>query len=128
MKASLFLTAVISLSISGAVARTWTSADGTKTFEGEFRSYNAASGIVTVLINGRAVNVPTEKLSEADIAFLKEADSKPQDAAPATPDTETEIGAKVAKAKLQRLDGERYKRAELEKNPKYYILYYSASW
>ena len=128
MKASLLFTAVISLSISGAIARTWTSSDGAKTFEGELRSYNATTGIVTVLINGRAVNVPKEKLSEADIAFLKEADSKSQESSSATPGTETEVGAKVTKAKLQRLDGKRYKRAEVEKNPKYYILYYSASW
>lgn len=32
------------LLLTGAQARTWTSADGGKTFEGELRSYNAAVG------------------------------------------------------------------------------------
>lgn len=125
MKASLIAIASLSLAISGANARTWTSSDGAKTFEGDLRSYNENSGIVTVLINGRAVDFPKDKLSKEDVAFLQE--SKTQEVA-AGPDIETEIGAKVAKAKLQRLDGKRYKKADLEKNPKYYILYYSASW
>ena len=36
------------LLVLGAQARTWTSADGTRTFEGELQSYDAASGEVTV--------------------------------------------------------------------------------
>ena len=125
MKASLMAIAIFSLALSGASARTWTSSDGSKTFEGDLRSYDEESGIVTVIMNGRAVEFPKSKLSAGDITFLKEA-QKPE--AAAGPDIETEIGAKVAKAKLQRLEGKRFKRAEVEKNPKYYILYYSASW
>lgn len=125
MKASLIAIAVLALAVSGANARTWTSADGAKTFEGDLRSYNESSGIVTVLINGRAVDFPKDKLSSEDIAFLEEAKTTEEASGP---DTETEVGAKIAKAKLQRLDGKRYKKAELEKNPKYYLLYFSASW
>ncbi|MDF1741077.1 MAG: hypothetical protein P1U86_18080 [Verrucomicrobiales bacterium] len=125
MKASLIAIAILSLALSGADARTWTSADGSKTFEGDLRAYDENSGIVTVIINGRAVEFPKSRLSAEDITFLNES-AMPE--AAVGPDTETEIGAKVAKAKLQRLEGKRYKKAELEKNPKYYILYYSASW
>ncbi len=125
MKASLIATAILALTLSGADGRTWTSSDGSKTFEGDLRSYDESSGIVTVVINGRAVEFPRSKLSAEDVAFLNE--SKTPEAA-AGPDTGTEIGAKVAKAKLQRLEGKRFKKAEVEKSPKYYILYYSASW
>jgi hypothetical protein len=59
--------------LATAQARTWTSADGTKTFEGELRSYDAASGKVAVtLLNGREMTFNQDKLSEADIAFVKE--------------------------------------------------------
>ncbi|MEC5127762.1 hypothetical protein VSU19_13430 [Verrucomicrobiales bacterium BCK34] len=125
MKASLIAIATFTLVLSGAHGRTWTSSDGSKTFEGDLRSYDEKSGVVTVVINGRSVEFPKSKLSAEDIAFLNES-TMPE--AAVGPDTETEVGAKVAKAKLQRLEGKRYKKAELEKNPKYYILYYSASW
>jgi|TARA_B110000305_G_C19445373_1_gene644486 hypothetical protein len=125
MKVPLIAIAALSLAVSGANARTWTSSDGEKTFEGELRSYNERSGIVTVVISGRAVDLPKDKLSAEDINFL-EAAKTPEIAA--TPDTETEVGAKVDKAKLQRLDGKRYRRSKLEKNPQYYLFYFSASW
>jgi hypothetical protein len=58
--------------LAAAQARTWTSADGTKTFEGELQSYDAATGKVAVkLSNGRQTNFNQDKLSEADIAFVR---------------------------------------------------------
>jgi Carbohydrate esterase, sialic acid-specific acetylesterase len=61
------------LLLSGAQARTWTSSDGAKTFEGELKSYDPATGAVGVtLANGKSLNFNQTKLSEADIAFLKE--------------------------------------------------------
>jgi hypothetical protein len=69
----LVMTAVAGLLLSGAHARTWTSADGSKTFEGELQSFDAASGIVTVTLpSGKRMNFLQEKLSEEDIAWLKE--------------------------------------------------------
>lgn len=54
-------------------ARTWTSADGTKTFEGELKSYDPATGMAVVSPpNGAAMKFNQDKLSVADIAFLKE--------------------------------------------------------
>jgi len=58
--------------ISHAQARTWTSADGSRTFEGEFKAYDEAAGMVTVrLANGQTLTFAQDKLSEDDIAFLK---------------------------------------------------------
>jgi hypothetical protein len=60
-------------SLTIAHARTWTSADGTKTFEGELKSYNPDTGMVGVTLSGgRAMSFNQEKLAAADIAFLKE--------------------------------------------------------
>ncbi len=61
------------LSLHAADARTWTSSDGTKTFEGELQAYDAESGKVTVkLANGKELAFMQDKLSAEDIAFLKE--------------------------------------------------------
>ena len=63
--------AVMSFSI--AHARTWTSSDGGKTFEGDLTSYDPATGMVGVkLANGSVMNFNREKLAAADLAFLKE--------------------------------------------------------
>lgn len=61
------------LLLAGAQARTWTSADGTKTFEGELHSYDPATGKLAVkLPNGKEMKFQQDKLSADDIAFLKE--------------------------------------------------------
>lgn len=127
MKASLLTFALLSLLATSGLARTWTSSDGSKTFEGELRSFDAETGLVKVLIGGRVVEFAKDKLSQEDITFLEESATAKGTAA-AGPDESTEIGAKVAKAKLQQLDGKRYRRAEASKPAEYYILYYSASW
>lgn len=58
--------------MAGAQARTWTSADGTKTFEAELKSYNADTGEVVVsFTNGSTRKFNQTFLSEADITFLK---------------------------------------------------------
>lgn len=53
-------------------ARTWTSADGSKTFEGELKAYDEATGSVTVDMNGRVVTFKQEVLSAEDISYVKE--------------------------------------------------------
>jgi len=46
------------LLLTGAHARTWTSADGAKTFDGELRSYDPAKGSITVTLpNGKAMTI-----------------------------------------------------------------------
>jgi hypothetical protein len=65
---AIFATALL----SSVQARTWTSADGSKTFEGELQSYDAASGKVTVTLpNRKRMTFMQDKLSADDIAWLK---------------------------------------------------------
>ena len=53
-------------------ARTWTSADGSKTFAGELKSYDREKGVVTVTLrSGKRISFNQNKLSREDIAFLK---------------------------------------------------------
>ena len=55
-----------------AVGRTWTSSDGSKTFEGELQSYDSATGKVTVILaNRKRLSFAQDKLSAEDIAWLK---------------------------------------------------------
>lgn len=128
MKKLLFTAAIFLLALSSGLARTWTSAEGDKTFEGDLRSYDPETKIVSVVVGGRALTFTEDKLSAGDIEFLKENANNETTVSPAEAAAESKVGKKVTKAKLQRLDGERFKRAELEKAPEYYILYYSASW
>jgi hypothetical protein len=68
----LILAAITSLLVTGAHARTWTSADGTKTFEGEIKSYDPRIAVVTVtLSNGKSMHFEQDKLSAADVTYLK---------------------------------------------------------
>ena len=65
--------ALLALLGYGVQARTWTSSDGAKTFEGELKSYDAVTGIVSVtLANGKVTKFQQDKLSAADIEFVKE--------------------------------------------------------
>ncbi len=113
-------------------ARTWTSADGKRTFEGELKSYDKEAGKVSVIKrNGRTVTFDIAKLSEIDREFLEEqAKNDPAggaDVAAALKDQK--IGAKLAKPGiLQKLDGKKYGNFELTKAPDYYLVYFSASW
>jgi hypothetical protein len=63
--------AIILLTALAAHARTWTSADGKSSFEGELIEYKADTGEVTVDRGGKRITFKQQMLSEADIAFLK---------------------------------------------------------
>ena len=83
-------------------------------------------------MNGRLVKFNQSVLSAEDQEFLKTNNASSSGGSNAAEIAEklsaSKVGAKVAKAKLERLDGKRFKKAEMEKAPEYYILYYSASW
>jgi len=67
------LLAVTNLLLAGAHAKTWTSADGTKTFEGELKEYDPATGMVTVMLaTGKEMKFSKKVLTETDIAYLDE--------------------------------------------------------
>lgn len=72
-QAILVLTAASALLLAApAQARTWTSAGGDRTFEGELHAYDPDNGVVTVLLaNGKTLRFTQDKLSGADIAFLE---------------------------------------------------------
>lgn len=57
--------------------RTWTSADGAKTFEGDLVSYDVATGTVSVNTPTGTRNFKQAILSAADIAFLKQQGTAP---------------------------------------------------
>ncbi|MDP7655918.1 MAG: sialate O-acetylesterase [Roseibacillus sp.] len=70
--------AVLILLSSSLHSRTWTSADGVKTFEGELQSYDAASGKVSVILpNHKRITFKQEKLSADDIAWLEKNGNRP---------------------------------------------------
>ena len=83
------ITAAVSICmmlLAGAQARTWTSADGTQTFEGELKSYDQATGLVSVTMqNGRLVRYPLKKFSADDQAFITAQSLGETLAAPETP-------------------------------------------
>jgi hypothetical protein len=99
------------LLVVGVHGRTWTSADGAKTFEGELQSYDAASGKVSVtLANGKRMKFTRDKLSEEDIAWLKQNGGRPAGKA---------IGVKELPDELPDPDGE---EADMSKPVQVYIL------
>jgi hypothetical protein len=70
---SLLLATLVSLLFSLAQARTWTNTDGSKTFEGELKSYDPATGMVEVTLStGKEMKFSQKVLSDADITFLGE--------------------------------------------------------
>lgn len=128
MKIKPLLIASLMAGLAWAPARTWTSSDGEKTFEGELKEFDATTGKVTVLVNGRQLVFDQSKLSEEDQTFLTEwkAEADKPDAGEAL--AEQKIGSKLTDRVLSRLDGKKFKKAKLEKAPEYYLLYFSASW
>ena len=82
---------------TGALGRTWTSADGKSSFEGELISYDAGTGEVTVDRGGKRVTFKQELLSGEDVEFLKSAKALPAaSASPAKPTSTPAIPAKVS--------------------------------
>ena len=110
----LILAAVTSLLLTGAHARTWTSADGSKTFEGKLKSYDAEKGMVTMILsNGNSMSFKKSKLSEADITFVKKNGKK------ATGFSSSSASVKELPDVLPDPDG---KEADMSKPVQVYIL------
>lgn len=86
----LMLAALAGLLITSSQARTWTSSDGDRTFEGELTAYDVEKGVVTVTLStGKKLTFTQDKLSEDDIAYLKENGAK---FAPSAPSSGGKIG------------------------------------
>lgn len=114
-------------------ARTWTSADGQKTFEGDYVS--ATDTMVTIKRDGKNISFDLSKLSAEDQTFIKEETEKAAADAKANDESEKLKEAAIPKAlsgNLVKLDseGKKYEKFDLADGviPKYYIIYFSASW
>jgi hypothetical protein len=129
----LLITGALALLLAGtASARTFTSTDGSKTFEGELRTFNKEAREVTVMMrNGKVFTFTLDKLSEADQKWLAEQAEKPS-APVGGSDVKAQLEAqKIGKnllRGLRKLKGRSMHRYEMTKVPEYYILYFSASW
>lgn len=128
MNTKILTSSLILLLTGSGFSRTWTSADGAKTFEGDFVSSNANS--VTVLKNGRKLTFKLEILSKEDQDFVAEAVKK---AAAEEADNQAVADFKDSDLgkflkKTQKFSGSRFKKHPIETVPEYFLLYYSASW
>ena len=128
MKRTLSLIAILGLITSSLHARTWTNADGSKTFEGKYLSSTTTT--VKVLKNGKSLTVQLDLLSQEDkkwvateVERLDAEKNKPKE----VDAEESPVGALLAK-KVKRFEKKSYKKAELTKNPEFYLIYFSASW
>lgn len=128
MKIKTLLTGCLLATLVWAPARTWTSSDGEKTFEGDLRDYDDATGKVTVLVNGKNLVFNQDKLSEEDKTFLTEWKAESEAPDPSEVLATQKVGKELTDKVLSRLDGKKFKKVSMEKTPEYYLLYFSASW
>jgi len=130
LKPTITISALVIAMAATSWARTWKSADGKSTFEGDFVS--ATDTRVTVKRSNGNITFNLEKLSADDIAYVKDEVAKAESNAQASAESEKLKSAAVPKGiagKLMKLDGKRLKKAgDPEIVPKYYFLAYSASW
>ncbi|MDG2488697.1 MAG: hypothetical protein P8M65_13380 [Roseibacillus sp.] len=134
-KILLFAASLALLGQGPLAARTWTSGDGSKTFEGELRALSERAKTVTVLMEGGKLRTfKISLLSEEDRNFLRKEGHKIILAASAGKGAdntlqEQKIGKNLAKEGiLSKLEGESFVGHKLTKTPDYYIVYFSASW
>lgn len=128
MKKTILMT-IASLALAGSgLARTWTSADGAKTFEGDFISCDGTS--VTVKRGIKEMTFKLTLLSEEDQKWAKAEGEKVAAAAENKKAAEEFAKSKFGKAfsKLQKFEDGKFAKHELETAPKYFLLYFSASW
>lgn len=128
MKKITFLTLCTLLLAGSGFSRIWTSSDGTNTFEGEFVSCNEKT--VTVKRGRREMTFKMELLSEADQEWAKKEQAK-NEAGEAHGEGAAEFAKSAlvkALAKASRLEEGQFVDHEISASPKFFLLYYSASW
>jgi hypothetical protein len=113
---------------SPGLARVWTSADGSKTFEGDFISCDDKT--VTVKRGFKEMTFKIELLSEADQKWAKEEQARLEaveaNREAAADFAESDFGK--ALKKLSKLEGGKFVDHEITEPPKFFLLYFSASW
>jgi hypothetical protein len=124
---------VIALAVSAhAELRKWTSAkDASKTFEGEMVSAKGDS-VVIKRKDGKVLTVPLAVLAQEDRDFVGKASvglaaGKANEVPAALKESEM---AKALNGKTVILEGKTLKKHDIfaTKAPKYYLLYWGASW
>ncbi|MGJ8657727.1 MAG: TlpA family protein disulfide reductase [Akkermansiaceae bacterium] len=124
------ITSIILTTASISSARTWTSSDGGKTFDGDYVKQDSTS--VTVKRGYKTLTFKIDILSEADQQWLQETATAEETAAAQKAATEKanalgSLGETIA-PELKILSGTRFKKHELESTPQYYFIYFGASW
>lgn len=72
LRRTVMVACIVPLCTAVAMGRTWTSKDGSRSFEGELESYDPKEGNITVTKkDGRAVTFKFDMLSEADREWVK---------------------------------------------------------
>ncbi len=108
--------------------RTWTSADGSKTFEAELDSYDASTQVVSVSKDGVQVTFTADKLSSGDqqwLTTLAEEGAQAEEGAT----KQGEGGTIIEKLKqVRRLTNGKMQKTVIGADVEFFILYYSASW
>ena len=119
---TLLLAAVM---VTGSLqARTWTSAEGGKTFKGEYISHT--DEFVTVYRGFKKVRFKLSLLSEADRVWLREKKQAGEEKVP-----EVVAAGKIAEkltGNMVKLTGDKYEDYVAVTQPEYYIIYFTASW
>ena len=128
MKKTILTSSLALALVTTGFARTWTSADGSQTFEGDFVSSDDTT--VTVKKGFKPMTFKLAILSEADRNWIKEAAEKQASAKDNVAAAEEFAKSDFGKAlkKVKKLDGKRFSKSEIAGAPEYFILYYSASW
>lgn len=112
----------------GSSPRQWTSADGLKHFSGTYLS-RTQTHLTIRKTDGRRVTFSPNLLSQKDKEWVL---SQPVGLAitDIVEESATSLNAIAKKlaSKTWRLVGKRMKREASTKNPKYYLVYFSASW
>ncbi len=111
-------------------ARSWTSADGTKTAYGKFKSYDEDTGIVTIDDGAGKLLFDIDQLSVANRKWLEKQALKGKAEAVAIFEEldKQVIGSKIKKGVLSKLEGDHFFDFTMSNAPDYYVVYYSASW
>lgn len=123
------ITSIAALALVGtSLARTWTSSDGSKTFEGEFISSTGDS--FTVKQGFKENTFKLAILSEDDQKWAKAEGLKiaasAENKKAAAEFAESDFGK--AFKKTHKLDGGKFAKHKLEEAPKFFLLYIAASW
>jgi hypothetical protein len=128
MKKPIISAIIATVMVSSLQARTWTSAEGSKTFKGDYVSHTAE--YVTVTKGFNKVRFKIAMLSEDDKKWLDEKKAEALNSQKLKAVEEVGFGALGDKLKgnIVKLTDKKYANFELQQAPEYYIIYFTASW